>query len=169
MNKIQKWLIFWTLFIGIGALFGSTMMLIEPSGKFMDMYMMLPYFQVLPFAEYLFQDFFFPGLALLLVNGIPQIMTAILLLKRHRFAAIASLCCGFLLMLWICIQFVIFEFNFMSTIYFIFGLTELLLSLKLLKTRNLSIINLKDINVLKVLNDPKVPNDPNELNNHKNQ
>ena len=133
MNKIKKWLIFWTLFIGIGAVGGTAMMWIDTSGKMWKMDLMLPAFQVLPFAEYLFQDFVFPGLALLLVNGIPQILTAILLLKRHRFAALASLCCGIMLMLWICIQFVIFPLNFMSCIYFVFGLIEFLLALVLNK------------------------------------
>ena len=135
MNKIEKLLVFWTLFIGIGAVFGASMMLIEPSGKIWDMYKMLPAFQVLPFAEIFFQNFTFPGLALLLVNGIPQIATAILLIKRHRFAPLASLFCGILLMLWICIQFVIFPLNFMSSIYFVFGLIEFVLALILLKKK----------------------------------
>ena len=133
MNKIEKWLVFWTLFIGIGALCGTAMMWVDTSGEMWGMAPMLPSFQVLPFAKWLFQDFAFAGLALLLVNGIPQITTAILLIKRHKFAAIASLFCGILLMLWICIQFVIFELNFMSCIYFVFGLIEFLLALRLLK------------------------------------
>ena len=133
MNKTQKWLVFWTLFIGIGALCGTAMMWIDISGKMFLMHLMLPFFQVLPFADYLFQNFAFAGLALLLVNGIPQITTAILLLKRHRFAPIASLCCGIFLILWIGIQFIIFPFNFMSSLYFVFGVIEFLLALKLLK------------------------------------
>lgn len=46
----RKWLVFWTLFIGIGAVAGATEMLVDPSGKAMGMAAMLPYFQVLPFA-----------------------------------------------------------------------------------------------------------------------
>ena len=56
------------LFIGIGAVAGATGMLVDPSGKAMGMAAMLPYFQVLPFAEYVFQDFVFSGIALLIVN-----------------------------------------------------------------------------------------------------
>jgi len=135
MNKIEKWLVFWTLFIGIGAVGGTAMMWIDTSGKMFGMTPMLPAFQVLPFADLLFQNFAFAGLALLLVNGIPQITTAILLIKHHKFAAIASFCCGILLMLWICVQFIIFPLNFMSSIYFVFGLTEFLLALRLLKMK----------------------------------
>ncbi len=44
-NKTRKILIFWTLFIGIGALFGSLGMLIDPTGKALGMDQMLSYFQ----------------------------------------------------------------------------------------------------------------------------
>ena len=43
----RRWLVFWTLFIGIGAVAGALAMLIDPSGRFMGMDAMLPYFQVL--------------------------------------------------------------------------------------------------------------------------
>ena len=33
----RKWLVFWTLFIGIGAVAGATEMLVDPSGKAMGM------------------------------------------------------------------------------------------------------------------------------------
>ena len=52
----RRWLIFWTLFIGIGAVAGATGMLADPSGKAMGMDGMLPYFQVLPLADILYQD-----------------------------------------------------------------------------------------------------------------
>jgi hypothetical protein len=133
MNNLSKHLIFWTLFIGVGALFGPTMMWLDVSGAMFGMSPMLPYFQVLPFADLLFQNFAFAGLALLLINGIPQIVTAILLIKRHKLAPLASLACGILLILWICIQFVIFPLNFTSCIYFVFGAAEFILAWLLIK------------------------------------
>lgn len=36
-NTARRFLIFWTLFIGIGAVSGSVMMLADPSGKIMGM------------------------------------------------------------------------------------------------------------------------------------
>ena len=78
--KIARgFLIFWTLFIGIGAVGGAVMMLADTSGKLMGMDAMLPYFQKLPFAEYVFQDFLFSGFALLIVNGITNLTAALLL------------------------------------------------------------------------------------------
>lgn len=65
----RRILIFWTLFIGLGAVAGALAMLLDPSGKSLGMDAMLSYFQVLPFADVVFQDFTFSGWALLIVNG----------------------------------------------------------------------------------------------------
>lgn len=120
----RKWLIFWTLFIGIGAVAGAACMLIEPSGSIMGMDAMLPYFQVLPFASVLFQNFTFSGIALLIVNGLTNLTAAALLLARKRAGAVLGGIFGVTLMLWIGIQFYMFPLNFMSTAYFIFGLCQ---------------------------------------------
>ena len=123
-NTARKWLIFWTLFIGIGAVGGSLGMLIDPTGKAMHMDAMLPYFQKLPFADVLFRDFTFPGIALLIVNGLTNLTAAVLLIMKKKLGVILGGIFGVTLMLWICIQFYMFPMNFMSTIYFVFGLCQ---------------------------------------------
>ena len=123
-NIARKWLIFWTFFIGIGAVGGALGMLIDPTGKSMGMDAMLPYFQKLPFADVLFQDFLFPGIALLIVNGITNLTAAGLLLAKKEVGVLLGGIFGVTLMLWICIQFYMFPLNFMSTIYFVFGLCQ---------------------------------------------
>ena len=123
-NTARKWLSFWTLFIGIGAVGGALCMIIDPSGKTMHMDEMLPYFQVLPFAKVLFQNFLFSGFALLIVNGLTNLTAAVLLLKKKKLGVILGGIFGVTLMLWICIQFYMFPLNFMSTIYFVFGLCQ---------------------------------------------
>lgn len=120
----RRILIFWTLFIGIGAVGGALMMLLDPSGKTMGMDGMLPYFQVLPFAEVVFQDLTFSGWALLIVNGLTNLTAAALLLARKPAGTVLGGIFGVTLMLWICIQFYMFPLNFMSTIYFIFGICQ---------------------------------------------
>ena len=125
-DTARRWLIFWTLFIGVGAVAGGLSMILDPSGKTLRMDGMLPYFQVLPFAKTLFQDFLFSGFALLIVNGLTNLTAAVLLLKRKRLGVILGGVFGVTLMLWICIQFYIFPLNFMSTAYFIFGLCQAL-------------------------------------------
>lgn len=120
----RRALLFWTIFIGIGAVAGSSVMLIDPSGGMMGMDAMLPYFQKLPFAEIVFQDFVFSGISLLIVNGISNLTAAGLLIANKRIGAVLGGVFGITLMLWICIQFYMFPLNFMSTAYFIFGFIQ---------------------------------------------
>lgn len=120
----RRALLFWTIFIGIGAVAGSSAMLIDPSGGLMGMDAMLPCFQKLPFAEIVFQDFVFSGISLLIVNGISNLTAAGLLIANKRIGAVLGGVFGITLMLWICIQFYMFPPNFMSTAYFIFGFIQ---------------------------------------------
>jgi hypothetical protein len=128
MTNLRKYLIFWTLFIGIGALWGSFIMWFDSTGAMWGMQEILPMLQVLPFADFFFQDFKWSGLALLLVNGIPQITAAVLLFKKHCLASLATMVCGIFLILWIMLQFIIFPLNLLSSLYFVFGCTEFLLA-----------------------------------------
>ena len=125
-NTFRKIVIFWTLFIGLGAVAGGIGMIVDPSGRSMGMDGMLPYFEKLPFSETLFRDLFFSGFALLIVNGLTNLTAAVLLLKKKKLGVILGGIFGVTLMLWICIQFYMFPLNFMSTIYFIFGLCQAL-------------------------------------------
>ena len=80
--KISKYILtFLCLFIGIGAIYGSICMLLDPTGKLLQMDSMLPYFQVLPLSKYLFQDYTFSGIALLIVNGITNFIAVYFLVK----------------------------------------------------------------------------------------
>ena len=120
--KISKGiLLFWTMFISIGAFLGGLCMLIKPDGSIMGMDEMLPYFQVLPFADKLFQNFTFSGIALIVVNGITNAVATGLIFANKKGGIIAGMIFGVTLMAWIAIQFVIFPANFMSSIYFVFG------------------------------------------------
>lgn len=126
-KRTKKILLFWCLFIGIGALLGGITMLIDPTGKLMKMDEMLPYFQVLPFSNILFQNFIFSGISLLIVNGFSNLTASYLLIKNKKSGIILGTIFGFTLMLWITIQFIIFPMNVLSTSYFIFGLMQLII------------------------------------------
>ena len=114
-------LLFWTLCIGISAVAGACGMFYDPSGKWMAMDELLPYFQGLPFSDVLFQNYIFSGFSLLIVNGISNLITSYFLFRNKKIGVILGGFFGITLMLWICIQFYIFPFNVMSTIYFFFG------------------------------------------------
>ena len=117
-------LMFWTLFIGVGALWGSMAMFLSPNGSILRMEGLLPYFSVLPLSEYLFQNYVFPGIALLLVNCIPNLVAFYLLLKRNKKGVVLGGTLGITLMFWITIQFIIFPSNFLSQSYFAFGIIQ---------------------------------------------
>ena len=117
-------LIFWTLFIGIGAVAGAAGMLVDPTGKSMGMDAMFPFFKVMPFADVLFNDFVFSGISLLIVNGLSNLTAAVFLFKKKKLGVVLGGIFGITLMLWIGIQFYMFPFNFMSTAYFVFGLLQ---------------------------------------------
>ena len=120
----RKWLLFWTLFVGVGAVGGALMMLIDPTGRSMGMDAMLPYFQKLPFADVVFQDLRFSGWALLVVSGLTNLTAAGLLLAKKPLGDTLGGVFGVTLMLWICIQFYMFPLNFMSTAFFVIGLAQ---------------------------------------------
>lgn len=117
-------LIFWCLFIGIGAMFGGIAMLIKPDGSILQMQEMLKYFKVLPFSDILFNNYIFSGIALIIVNGITNIVASTLMIANKKLGIILGMIFGITLMLWITIQFIIFPFNVLSTSYFIFGLLQ---------------------------------------------
>lgn len=88
----RRALIFWALFVGLGAVAGALGMLLDPSGRALGMDAMLPYFQVLPFADVLFQNFVFSGWALLIVNGLTNLTAAALLLWKSLSARFWAAC-----------------------------------------------------------------------------
>ena len=56
----RRWLIFWTLFIGVGAVCGAAGMLIDPTGKAMGMDSMLPILKSCPSLKSFFRIMSFP-------------------------------------------------------------------------------------------------------------
>lgn len=123
-KKSKKILIFICLFVGVGALIGSTGMLMDPTGKLIKMNEMLPYFKVLPFSNILFANYIFSGISLLIVNGLTNLTAAYYLINNKKIGIILGTIFGITLMLWITIQFIIFPTNIMSTTFFIIGLLQ---------------------------------------------
>ncbi len=59
-------------------------MLVDPNGKLLRMDTMLPYFQVLPFSDILFQNYIFSGIALLIVNGLTNLVAFVLIILKKN-------------------------------------------------------------------------------------
>lgn len=126
LKLFKRILLFWCFFIGLGALWGGAAMLIKPDGSILHMQEMLPYFKVMPFADVLFIDYVFPGIMLILVNGVSNIIAAVLILRNKKAGFVLGTIFGFTLMLWITIQFIIFPPNFLDNAYFTFGVFQLI-------------------------------------------
>lgn len=73
-----------------------------------------------PFASYLV-----PGLLLAAVVGGVHLAAFILVLRRHRWAGIASATAGYAILTWIFVQMVFIPFSVLQAVYFAAGLAEL--------------------------------------------
>lgn len=113
--------LFWSFFIGIGALWGCVLMFFMPEFLVNGSTSLLVYMQVLPWPEVFFQSFTFPAICLFCANGLTNFIAIVLIFRRSKYGPLAGMLCGIVLMLWICVQFVIFPRNFLSITYFIFG------------------------------------------------
>ena len=124
----------WTLFIGMGAVVGTAMMWIDPSGTMWGMAPLLETLRArMPWPEVFFNDFIVSGVVLLIVNGLTQFAAAFLLFQKHRLAPYSTLACGIVLMIWIALEWWLFGFNAMSNIYFVFGMIETAVSIIYIK------------------------------------
>ena len=114
-----------TLFIAVGAIGGAVMMWADPSGVSWGGEPMLDLLRAkMPWPAILFKNFIPSGFALLAVNGLPQLLAALMLFKKHQWAYWAVLACGIILMLWIALEWWIWGFVALSNVYFVFGLVE---------------------------------------------
>lgn len=126
MKVYKAIILFWTIFIGIGAVVGSMMFFLDPENGFV-MGEILPKMQEkLPFSEALFSNFIFSGISLLIVNGLSNLTAAFLIIKNKKTGYVLGFTFGITLMLWICIQFYVFapEVYFIDILFFIFGLLQ---------------------------------------------
>jgi len=110
-------------FIGLGAIGGGLMFIIDPSGNAMEL--PVDMLQGSPFP-----DFLIPGLFLFTVNGLGSIVGAGLSLARSRYAPEAGVLLGAILVAWIIIQVAIIQsVHWLHILYFVLGFIELALGL----------------------------------------
>ena len=114
-----------TIFIAIGAIGGAVMMWMDPTGVSWGGEPMLDLLRAkMPWPEIFFKDFIPSGYVLLAVNGLTQILAAIMLFKNHRYAYWVCFACGIILMLWIVVEWYVWGFVALSNIFFVLGLAE---------------------------------------------
>lgn len=114
-----------TIFIAIGAVAGAVMMWTDPAGTGWGGEPMLEMLRSrMPWPDVFFKDFIPSGFVLLAVNGVTQLIAAILLFKKHPWAYWACLACGIILMLWIVLEWYVWGFVALSNVFFVLGLAE---------------------------------------------
>jgi hypothetical protein len=123
-----------TIFIAVGAVGGAVMMWMDSTGVSWGGEPMLDLLRAkMPWPDVLFKNFIPSGFALLAVNGLPQLLAALMLFKNHRCAYWACLACGIILMLWIILEWWIWGFVALSNIFFMLGLIETIVAAICLK------------------------------------
>ena len=123
-----------TLFIAVGAVGGAVMMWMDPSGVSWGGEPMLDILRAkMPWPDIFFKDFVPSGFALLAVNGLTQLLAALMLFKKHRWAYCACLACGIILMLWVVLEWWVWGFVALSNIYFVLGLVEAVAALIMIR------------------------------------
>lgn len=125
MPKMKTFLKILTLFIAIGAFGGAVMMWMDPSGVSWGGEPMLDLLRAkMPWPDVFFRNFIPSGFVLLTVNGLTQLLAALMLFKNHCWAYRAVLVCGIILMIWIALEWWIWGFVALSNIFFVLGVVE---------------------------------------------
>ena len=115
------------LFIAIGAIPAALGFLADPSGKGMGT-------STAMLAHSPFTTFLIPGLFLLVVNGLGNVLGSVLSFMNNRMAGKAGLLLGVVLCLWMLFQvYWIGLTSFLQPCFFVVGVTELFLGWKLMK------------------------------------
>jgi hypothetical protein len=125
MTAARRTLLGICLVNGIAALICGPLMFLAPDGSLMGMQSLLPIMKTWPFAELFFQSLFWPGVALVLVNGLPNLVCAALLIRCQHLQYRVGIICGALLICWSVWE-CVFMPNPVTTIYLIIGIIQTL-------------------------------------------
>lgn len=131
MKKLYGILASIHLFVGIGALFGGTLAITDPTGTLYgaptDMMKLGP-----------FNSFLIPGLFLFFVLGVGHLIAFIFVKRRMKLHVYMSGGIGCILMAWILIQcYILQTVNILHIIFFLIGLLESCIALILLVKQNM--------------------------------
>jgi len=110
-------------FIGIGGLICGIMMIMDPSGRLMQMPLSLLHGSP-------FNNFLIPGIILFLVNGAGTMFAGILSFRRSRYAGFAGVFFGSGLVIWIVVQVMMIGLgHWLQPFYLGLGLIEVIFGL----------------------------------------
>lgn len=108
---------------GITAPICGILMIVSPDGEIMMMQALIVEMQSWPGASIFFQDLTWSGIALLLVNGVSNLVCLALWLAKKQVYTTIGIICGILLILW-CIWETIFIPNAVTAVYLCMGIVQ---------------------------------------------
>lgn len=113
-------------FVGVGALFGGMLAILDPYGTSYGM-------STDALKKGPFTTFLVPGLFLLCVIGLGHLISFVFVKYKFKFHPYISGGAGFILMSWILIQcYMLQSINFLHVIFFLIGLFESIIALYML-------------------------------------
>jgi hypothetical protein len=107
-------------FIGIGAVGGGLLLVLDPGGAKLGTPIEL--LDRTPFTTFLI-----PGIVLLIVNGLGSIAGSVSSFIRHRFAGELAIALGMFLIVWIAVQVYWMALHWLHALYFVLGILEVAL------------------------------------------
>jgi hypothetical protein len=133
MRRVARaFLIVVSILNSFAGLVCGVMLIVKPDGRLLQMGALLPVVKTMPLSNIFFRDFFWIGVAMLLGLGIPNLIAAVMLVRRSEKQYLATLVAGVLLVLWCSFEFV-YMFNVPAVGYFVVGVLSILCSVSLLR------------------------------------
>ena len=117
---------------GLCAVAFGAIMMIAANDAPIGLSELVPLVQTMPLPAFMTENLFWPGLALLLVNGVANLVATALFFNRPRAARRWALAAGALLICWCAFEMLYFP-NAASIIYLIVGLAQTALSIGLVR------------------------------------
>jgi len=112
------------IFIGVGALPAGYVMIADPSGQKLGMYLQM-------LSNSPFSNFLIPGMFLFSINGLGSLIGGIISIKRTKLTDLVAIGLGTFLIVWILVQFYWIGFHWLQAVYFILGIVEVVLGLRI--------------------------------------
>jgi hypothetical protein len=131
-RSARSFLIVVSVLNGLAGLICGVLFIVAPDGHLLQAGALLPVIQTMPLENVFFRDFLWVGVAMLLVIGLPNLVAALMLLRRAEKQYAATLVAGALLGVWCGFE-MIFMFNVAAVGYFIIGVLSVLCSVFLLR------------------------------------
>ena len=142
MKRIFRLLFILHAFVGLGAIGGGIMAILNPQGPGG---MPTDALKNSPFSNFLI-----PGIILFIVIGLGNVFSAVTLLLKSRFQGYISNVFSWALVIWIIIQCIMLNaVAYLHIIFFIIGLVEAALSIIILFKQHLYPTNIILINIMK--------------------